>query len=85
MIYKVEFLPQVIKTLEKLDKYTKRIIIDWISKNLEGTNDPHRLGKPLFGDRNGQWRYRLGDYRILALIEQSKVIVLSIGIGHNRK
>ena len=84
MIYKVEFLPQVIKTLEKLDKYTKRIIIDWISKNLEGTDDPRRLGKPLSGNRNGQWRYRLGDYRILALIEDNKLVILVIDIGHRR-
>ena len=55
------------KTLEKLDKFTKRIIIEWIEKNLVDTENPRAHGKPLTANRTGQWRYRVGDYRIIAL------------------
>lgn len=84
MKYKVEYLPQVFKTLEKMDKYTKRIIIEWIEKNLVDTENPRQHGKPLTANRVGQWRYRVGDYRIIALIKDDKLIILVIAIGHRR-
>ena len=84
MKYKVEYTPQVFKTLEKLDKFTKRIIIEWIEKNLVETENPRAHGKPLTANRTGQWRYRVGDYRIIALIEDGKLIILVIAIGHRR-
>lgn len=85
MSYQVNYLPQVVKTLEKMDKYTKRIIVEWIEKNLVGCEDPRVHGKPLSSDRAGQWRYRIGDYRIIAKIEDEKLIVLVITIGHRRE
>ena len=84
MKYQVHYLPQVIKTLEKMDKYTRRIIVDWIEKNLVDTSDPSIHGKALTANRVGQWRYRVGDYRILAKIEDDRLIILVIAIGHRR-
>lgn len=84
MNYSVEYLPQVYKTLEKMDKFTKRIIVEWIEKNLVGCKDPRQHGKPLTANRVGQWRYRVGDYRIIAKIEDERLIILVISIGHRR-
>lgn len=84
MKYKVEYLPQVFKTLEKMDKFTKRIIVEWIEKNLVDCENPRLYGKPLSANRAGQWRYRIGDYRIIAKIEDDKLIILVIAIGHRR-
>ena len=84
MKYQVEYLPQVYKTLEKMDKYTQRIIIEWIEKNLVDCENPRIHGKPLAANRAGQWRYRIGDYRIIAKIEDNKLIILVIAIGHRR-
>ena len=84
MKYKVEYLPQVFKTLEKMDKFTKRIIVEWIEKNLVDCENPRLFGKPLSANRAGQWRYRIGDYRIIAKIEDDKLIILVIAIGHRR-
>lgn len=83
-MYNVEYLPSVFKTLEKLDKYTKRILVEWIEKNLIGIEDPRRFGKPLSANRKGQWRYRVGDYRIIVKIEDEKLIILVIAIGHRK-
>ena len=83
-MYHVEFIKSVKKTLSKLDKYTQTIILNWIEKNLEGCNNPRLFGKPLSHDRKGQWRYRVGDYRIITLIQDNKLIILVIAIGHRR-
>ena len=85
MKYQVNYLPQVVKTLEKMDKYTKRIIVEWIEKNLVDCEDPRIHGKPLTADRKEQWRYRIGDYRVIAKIEDDKLIILVIAIGHRRE
>lgn len=85
MKYKVEYLPQVIKTLEKMDKYTRRIIIEWIERNLVECENPRIHGKALSANRSGQWRYRIGDYRVIAKIEDDKLIILVINIGHRRE
>ena len=84
MKYQVEYLPQVIKILEKMDKFTKRIIVEWIEKNLVDCEDPRIHGKPLSTNRAGQWRYRIGYYRITTLIEDDKLIILVIAIGHRK-
>ena len=85
MIYHVEYLKSVQKTLEKMDKYTKRILFEWIDKNLEGCQDPRVHGKPLSANRTGQWRYRVGDYRIIANIQDNKLVILVIAVGHRRE
>ncbi|MBQ9887249.1 MAG: type II toxin-antitoxin system RelE/ParE family toxin [Lachnospiraceae bacterium] len=57
----------------------------WIEKNLVGTSDPRAHGKGLTSNRSGQWRYRVGDYRILADIQDDTLIILVIDIGHRSK
>ena len=85
MIFRVEFTESAKKSLKKLDVYTQKIIITWISKNLQGTDNPRVLGKPLSANRAGQWRYRVGDYRIIAKIEDDRLIILVLTIGHRRE
>ena len=85
MSYRVEYLPQVVKTLEKMNKYTKKILVEWIEKNLVGCENPRVHGKPLSANRAGQWRYRVGDYRIIVKIEDDKFVILVIAIGHRKE
>ena len=85
MKYSVSYMPRVVKELEKMDKFTRRIIIGWIDKNLVNCEDPRIHGKPLSANRVGQWRYRIGDYRIIAEIRDNELIILLIGIGHRRE
>ncbi len=83
-MYIVEFSKPSIKALEKLDYFTKRIIVEWIEKNLSGCDNPRLFGKPLVANKKGQWRYRIGDYRIIAEIKDNKLVILVITIGHRR-
>ncbi len=82
MKYTIEYTDKAIKSLKKLDKSVLKMIKAWIEKNLVGTEDPREHGKGLTSNRSGQWRYRVGDYRILAEIQDDKLVILVIGIGH---
>lgn len=82
MKYTIEYTDKAIKSLKKLDKSVLKMIKAWIDKNLVGTEDPREHGKGLTSNRSGQWRYRVGDYRILAEIQDDKLVILVIGIGH---
>ena len=84
MNYKVEYTSQAIKSLKKFDKHVRKILKDWIEENLINTTNPRKHGKGLKGDKSGQWRYRVGDYRILAEIQDNKVVILIINIGHRK-
>lgn len=83
-MYHVLFLESTLKTLKKYDKYTQRIILDWIIKHLEGCEDPRAHGKVLSMNRVGEWRYRIGDYRLICLIKDKELIILAIVIGHRK-
>lgn len=82
MKYRVEYTPQAVKELKKLDRHIRALIIGWIEKNLVGCEDPRRHGKGLTANRSGQWRYRVGDYRLLADIQDDKIIILVLHVGH---
>lgn len=82
MSYTVEYTEKALKSLKKLDHSALIIIKAWIEKNLVGTEDPRKRGKGLTANRSGQWRYRVGDYRILAEIQDEVLVILIIDIGH---
>ncbi|MEA5061144.1 MAG: type II toxin-antitoxin system RelE/ParE family toxin [Erysipelotrichaceae bacterium] len=83
-MYRVSFIESALKSIKKLDKYTQRIILEWVEKNLEGCSDPRIQGRLLTANKKGQWRYRVGDYRIIAEIQDQKIIILFITIGHRK-
>ena len=72
------------KEFKKLDRYTQKILSAWIDKNLEGCENPRILGKGLTSNRSGQWRYRIGDYRLICIIEDKELIILALTVGHRR-
>lgn len=73
------------KQLHKLDQPVQRRILDWISDRIEGCKNPRHFGESLKGDYAGLWRYRVGSYRVLCEIQDRKVVVLVLTVGHRRK
>jgi mRNA interferase RelE/StbE len=73
------------KQLRKLDRPVQRRLLDWLDERIEGCKNPRHFGEPLRGDLNGLWRYRVGDYRIICEIQEQKLIVLALAIGHRRE
>ena len=84
MKYKVEISSVARKQLKKLDRRIVAIIVSWIEKNLNNCENPRLYGKALRGNLKGLWRYRIGDYRIIAEIEDEKLVILIIEIGHRK-
>jgi len=82
MTYRLRFTPAVNKQISKLDRPVATRIQRYL-ENLDLTN-PRSAGKPLAGD-DGFWRYRVGDYRILATISDEEVLVLVVAISHRRQ
>ena len=82
--YDVEVSERFKREFRKLDKYTQKILRGWINKNLVAYEDPRQPGKGLTANRTGQWRYRIGDYRLICQINDDKLIILALSVGHRR-
>ena len=85
MSYRVEVTPRFEREFKKLDRYTQKMLKAWIDKNLIGCSDPRVHGKGLIANRSGQWRYRIGDYRLICLIEDNELVILALSVGHRRE
>ena len=84
-MYSVESTVRFDREFRKLDRYTQRMIKAWIEKNLVSCEDPRIHGKGLTANRSGQWRYRIGDYRLICEIQDEELIILALTVGHRRK
>ena len=80
--YALVYSKEALKDLKELDNSVSRVIYAWLKKNIDGCSDPRIYGKGLTANRSGQWRYRVGNNRIICKIEDDKVIVLVLTIGH---
>ena len=85
MTYKVQTTFAFDREFKKLDRYTQRIIRGWIAKNLVRCENPRAFGKAPTANRKGQWRYRIGDCRLICAIEDDQLIILTLAIGHRRE
>jgi mRNA interferase RelE/StbE len=83
--YHVVLTEKAKKSLKKLDKHTALLITAWLRKNLEGCTDPYQYGKGLTANRSGQWRYRIGDYRLVCEISEQTITILVLNIGHRKE
>lgn len=84
MTYRVVFTKRAKKQIKKLDPQIAHVITGWLRKNIEGCKDPRVHGKSLTGEHKGEWRYRIGTYRVIVNIQDDEVIVLVLGIGHRK-
>ncbi len=85
MQYKVIFTERAKKQLKKLDKHIAALIIGWLEKNIQNCENPRLHGKGLVENKSGQWRYRIGDYRVICEIQDKEIIVLVLEVGHKRE
>ncbi len=85
MKYQVVFTEKAKKQLKKLDKHISSLILGWLEKNIQNCENPRIHGKGLVENKSGQWRYRVGDYRIICEIQDNEVIILVLEIGHRKE
>lgn len=83
-MYTLKYSERAIKQLKKLDKGTQKLILTWVGKNLENCDNPRIKGKGLTANRSGEWRYRVGNYRIICDIRDKELIILTLSIARRR-
>lgn len=85
MKFEVLYTKKVKKSIGKLDTSIKVLIKSRIDKNLINIENPRLYGKALTGNLRNYWRYRVGNYRIIAEVKDNELIVLAVDVGHRRK
>ena len=83
-MYDIQTTARFDKEFKKLDKQVQRLLKAWIVKNLTNVENPRSSGKALVGNLRGMWRYRIGDYRLICLIEDDKLVLTALSVGHRR-
>lgn len=84
-MYQVHYSKRAQKQIKKLDRGVQWLLFSWIDKNLDGTANPRQHGKGLVGDRSNEWRYRIGDYRLICDIQDNKMIILALEVGRRKE
>lgn len=82
MAWKIEYDEGAVKDLKKLDRQVQREILDYMDNRIAKAADPRAFGKPLRHTKFGLWRYRLRDYRIICQLQDAKLVVLVVAVGH---
>ena len=82
MAWTIEYDPGALKDLKKLDRQIQREILDYMDERVARAKDPRDFGKPLRASRFGLWRYRVRDYRIICELQERRLVVLVVAIGH---
>jgi mRNA interferase RelE/StbE len=86
MVWIVELAPRAQKDLTKLDPQVARRILMFLKERVSESEDPRSLGQALKGSKLGElWKYRVGDYRLIASIEDRTVKILVLHIGNRRE
>ena len=86
LAWRVEFEDAALKELAKLDKPVARRILAFLRERVSQLDDPRSVGEALTGSKLGEfWKYRVGDYRIVAHIEDEALRILVLKVGHRRE
>jgi mRNA interferase RelE/StbE len=83
-VWRIEFDRDAARDLHKLGATAQRLILRYLRQRIATAENPRRFGRALTGDLKGLWRYRVGDFRIVAAIEDDHFIVMVVTVGHRR-
>jgi mRNA interferase RelE/StbE len=85
LAWTIEFVPEAAKELKKLGRAEAARVVRTLEERIAPLADPRTLGTPLTGEHAGYWRWRIGDYRVIAKIEDARVLILVVRVGHRRE
>jgi mRNA interferase RelE/StbE len=85
MAWKIEFVPAAAKELNAVGATEASRIVKFLSTRLSKLDDPRSIGEALKGRLGQLWKYRIGDYRIIADIQDRCVLILVVRVGHGRE
>ena len=82
----IEFAATAARELSDLDAQHRKRILKFLQERLAPLDNPRSLGQALRGSQLGEfWKYRVGDYRLICKIEDVRLVVLVLRIGHRRE
>ena len=84
MGWTIEYDPEAIKDLNKLDHFIRSEIFDYLQDRIARAESPRHFGKPLRYEKFGLWRYRVRDFRIVCELQERRQVVLVVGVGHRK-
>lgn len=82
--WRVEISRTPEKQIHKLSRTAQESIIRSLRERVQTADNPRQLGRPLHGDKGGLWRYRVGDYRLICNIQDERITVLVLRVGHRK-
>lgn len=84
-MYTIVTTPRFDKAMRKFDRSVQVFLRAWIEKHLVGCENPRLFRKGLTANRSGFWRYRIGNYRVLAEIRDEEVLIYVLEVGHGKE
>ncbi len=86
MAWKIELSAQVDRELGKLDPQQSKRILKFLYERVARLDNPRSIGQALQGSKLGEfWKYRVGDYRLICKIEDNRLLILVLRVGHRRE
>jgi mRNA interferase RelE/StbE len=85
MAWTIEFVPAAAKELNAIGATQASRIVRFLATRVSKLEDPRSIGDALKGRLGQLWKYRIGDYRIIADIQDKRVLILVVRIGHRRE
>jgi mRNA interferase RelE/StbE len=86
MAWAIEISPEAERNLDKLDPQIRRRVLEFLIERVANLTDPRSIGEALKGSKlGGSWKYRVGDYRVIANIGDAKLIIFVVRVGHRRE
>ena len=86
MAWSIELSPAARKNLAKISTPEAQRVLKFLYHRVRLMENPRQIGKQLAGPTlSDLWRYRVGDYRILCRIEDDKICIVVVSVGHRSK
>jgi mRNA interferase RelE/StbE len=83
---RIELSAQVDRDLGKLDPQQSKRILKFLRERVARLDNPRSIGQALQGSKLGEfWKYRVGDYRLICKIEDNRLLILVLRLGHRRE
>lgn len=84
-VWSVEFTSTAKRQLRRIDRQWQQAILDYLGNQIATLSDPRARGKILVGNKQGLWRYRIGDYRVICTFEEKQIVILVLFVGHRKE
>jgi mRNA interferase RelE/StbE len=86
MVWRIEFSPLAERNLSQLDHQVAQRILKFLHARVARLDNPRMIGEALKGSKLGEfWKYRVGDYRIIANIDDETVRIIVVRLGNRRE